>query len=58
MTNKTSFLVAAITLIAATLIAKLHAALEKRAPLGYEDENGFHFGAEPAGKAIKWPPSI
>ena len=57
MTNKTSFLVAVFSLLAASLIAKLHAAMEKRAPVGYQDEDGFHFGDEPAGKAIQWPPA-
>jgi hypothetical protein len=49
MTNKTSFLVATFALIFATVLAKLHAALEKRVPLGYQDEEGFHYGAEPVG---------
>ena len=26
-------------------------------PVGYQDENGFHFGAEPAKKEINWPPA-
>lgn len=47
MTNKTSFLVAALTLLGAALVARLQAAFEKRVPLGYEDEDGFHFGPEP-----------
>jgi len=24
-------------------------------PTGYQDEKGFHFGAEPAQKEVKWP---
>jgi hypothetical protein len=47
MTNKTSFLVATLTLLGAALLAKLRAAVDKRVPLGYEDENGFHYGPEP-----------
>lgn len=57
MTNKTSFLVAVFSLLAATLLAKLHAALEKQAPMGYQDEDGFHFGVEPARKPAQWPPA-
>lgn len=26
-------------------------------PMGYQDENGFHFGADPALKEIQWPPA-
>jgi len=58
MTNKTSFLVATITLIAAAILAKLQAALDKRVPLGYQDENGFHYGQEPARSGVNWPPSV
>lgn len=47
MTNKTSLLVATLTLLGAALLAKLQAAFEKRVPIGYEDEEGFHFGHEP-----------
>jgi hypothetical protein len=24
-------------------------------PVGYQDENGFHLGIEPAEKEVKWP---
>ena len=58
MTNKTSFLVAVFSVLAATILAKLRAAMEKQAPIGYQDEDGFHFGAEPARKAIQWPPAV
>lgn len=47
MTNKQSFLVAAFTLIAAAILAKLQAALDRRVPIGYQDEEGFHYGPEP-----------
>ena len=30
------------------IIAKLRAAIEVRAPVGYEDETGFHYGADAA----------
>ena len=44
--NKVSFsLLAIFSLIAAAIMAKVHAAIEKEAPVGFEDENGFHFGA-------------
>jgi len=26
-------------------------------PVGYQDENGFHMGAEPAKAEIQWPPA-
>jgi hypothetical protein len=26
-------------------------------PAGYQDENGFHLGAEPAQNEIQWPPA-
>jgi hypothetical protein len=28
------------------IIAKLRAAIEARVPVGYEDESGFHYGAD------------
>jgi hypothetical protein len=30
------------------IIAKLRAAIEARVPVGYEDETGFHYGADAA----------
>jgi hypothetical protein len=35
------------------IITKLKSVVE--IPTGYQDETGFHFGAEPAEKEIKWP---
>ncbi len=35
------------------IMAKLRNAME--IPAGYQDETGFHFGAEPAEKETKWP---
>jgi hypothetical protein len=26
-------------------------------PTGYQDENGFHLGAEPAKTEVEWPPA-
>jgi hypothetical protein len=34
------------------IVAKLKNAV--KIPTGYEDETGFHFGAEPAEKEVKW----
>jgi hypothetical protein len=42
-------LLIAVALVAAGLIVELIAAA--KAPLGYQDENGFHFGREQAAKA-------
>lgn len=47
MINKTPFYLAILTLLFAGILAKLRAMYEKQVPLGYEDEKGFHFGAEP-----------
>jgi hypothetical protein len=35
------------------VIAKLKSVME--IPTGYQDATGFHFGAEPANREIKWP---
>ena len=26
-------------------------------PTGFQDENGFHYGAEPANTELQWPPA-
>jgi hypothetical protein len=45
MCNKTSFLMtAAMNLFFVGLMAKLLDSLNRHAPLGYQDESGFHFG--------------
>lgn len=54
--HKTSLYLVALMVLIAGLLAKLRAAVEKRVPLGYQDENGFHVGLEPAGKKSDWPP--
>jgi hypothetical protein len=36
------------------VVAKLKQAMQ--IPTGYQDETGFHFGAESAEKEIQWPP--
>ena len=47
MDNKVSFsLLAMLTVAAAAIMAKVRATAETQIPEGYEDENGFHFGAE------------
>jgi hypothetical protein len=37
-------------------IGKLHFNIKVAVPEGYQDEQGFHFGAKPAEKQITWPP--
>ncbi len=45
--NKVSFsLLAIFSVLAAAIMAKVRATIDEQAPVGYEDENGFHFGAE------------
>lgn len=45
MCNKTQFLItAAINILFTGLAARLLISLNKRAPVGYQDESGFHFG--------------
>ena len=47
MVNKTSLLMtAALNLFFFGLMAKLLESLNKHAPVGYEDESGFHFGVD------------
>jgi hypothetical protein len=44
--NKASVsLLAMAALVIAALAAKVRATVESQAPVGYEDETGFHFGA-------------
>ena len=46
MCSKTSLLmIAAMNIFFAGLMARLLVSLNKRAPVGYQDESGFHFGA-------------
>jgi len=35
-----------LTLIFAAIMAKLHSLLDSVAPVGYQDENGFHHGVQ------------
>ena len=45
--NKVSFsLLAVFAVLAAAIMAKIRATIDEQAPVGYEDESGFHFGAE------------
>jgi len=39
-----------LTVIFAALMAKLHSMLDAAAPVGYQDENGFHLGVQRAEK--------
>jgi hypothetical protein len=57
MTNKSSFFAVIVTVFFAGIIAKMRAALDKQVPLGYEDENGFHLGVQPAKNSSDWPAS-
>ncbi len=46
--NKTSSLyVVAVTLLFAGIMARIRTMIEKQAPVGYQDETGFHLGKEP-----------
>ena len=47
MQNKFSVYAVVFTFLFAGILVKLRAAMEKHAPLGYEDETGFHLGLEP-----------
>jgi hypothetical protein len=38
----------------AGILAKVRAAMDKQVPVGYQDENGFHLGAEPVSKSSDW----
>ena len=44
--SKLSLSVIIGTILFGGIIAKLRSKMEKLAPLGYQDENGFHFGVE------------
>jgi len=47
MDNKVSFsLLAMLTVAAAAIMAKVRTTVGTQIPEGFEDENGFHFGAE------------
>jgi hypothetical protein len=49
--NKTSSLyVIAVTLLLSGITASIRAAMERQIPVGYQDEDGFHWGAEPVSK--------
>jgi hypothetical protein len=39
-----------MTLILSTIMAKVHALLESVAPVGYQDDAGFHLGVQRPGK--------
>lgn len=44
------------TILLAAILAKLRVMMEKQVPMGYQDENGFHFGVESANKKNSWSP--
>jgi hypothetical protein len=37
------------------LLAKLLNAVKISIPVGYQDENGFHYGVKQVGKQTEWP---
>jgi hypothetical protein len=37
------------------LLAKLRNAIKTSVPVGYQDENGFHFGVKREEKQTQWP---
>ena len=47
MTTKSGLVTAIAMVIVSALVAKLRAAFNTGVPVGYQDEDGFHFGAEP-----------
>ena len=53
--HKTSIYVGSIALLFAAIMTKFRAAMDKVVPLGYQDENGFHVGEEPAPERETWP---
>jgi hypothetical protein len=50
MTNKQSLYAVLVTALFAAIIAKVRAAFDRQVPIGYEDEEGFHYGVEPVSK--------
>jgi hypothetical protein len=51
MTHKNSIYAVLVTMLFAAILAKCREALDKHAPVGYEDESGFHYGKLPMGKS-------
>ena len=39
----------------ASLIARFKKIVSFEIPIGYQDENGFHYGAEPKQEEFAWP---
>jgi hypothetical protein len=54
--HKTSVHVSPVEMMFAAIIAKLRSAFASLAPVGYQDENGFHLGEQPADEKETWPP--
>lgn len=48
---------AAVRLRMAGAVAKLRDAFKVEVPVGYQDENGFHYGVQPVEMKINWPPA-
>ena len=54
--QKTSLYISAMVLLLAAIAAKAKAAMNKLAPVGYQDEQGFHEGVAPKQTEKSWPP--
>jgi len=44
-----------LAMISAAMAAKFRALMDKVAPVGYQDEAGFHMGVERSRKEENWP---
>ena len=54
--QKTSYYITShLGLIVHAITAKFHAAMENLAPVGYQDETGFHLGVKRSSQDEKWP---
>jgi hypothetical protein len=54
--QKTSYYILShLALIMHAIAAKFHTTMESLAPVGYQDESGFHRGVKRAGEAEAWP---
>lgn len=58
MTKTGSEVTVGLFTIFAAIAAKVQAAFEAEAPLGYEDETGFHVGVKPRGEEAYCPSHI
>jgi hypothetical protein len=54
MMHKVSLLPTMMLILVAAVAAKVRAMIDAQAPMGYQDEGGFHTGVKTAGDS-KWP---